>query len=322
MAIINLATILIEAAIAVAVYAEEVKATHVVVLGRDCWPLLPLLRELGVSCSYFIFSRLQVGDEGTEKQWLREVPPHSLVVDTGYRGSILDAIQVFDPSIKGVLLYSSGKYPAVGAMLNFKHSMVVAAIEKMPKIIGRGVSIDARGVVRCPQDTRDDDENLGGITPAQVVAMNLRLCHQLGISRSWASFTGTAPSTRVPMPLNEWYAYVQQKCETCVPFVPRPKAQENTLGSSFHTELCFNGQSAEVIWYGVPSGQKIQLLMLQALCEGAKTLSLTVFNAEGLEDSVRFYFRGKSVSVSLPLYADIAPLWGKVCKDLGFAIID
>ena len=199
-----------EAALAVASYWEtHFYGHHLVVLGRDGWPLVPLLQDLGLPCSYFIFSRLQIGDEGTAAQWLKEIAPDALVVDTGYQGSIFEAIKVFDPTISGLLLSSSGEYPQVD--LPYNHSEVVKEVEKLPKVVGRGVAINAKGHVRCPQDTRDDDENLAGLSPAEVVKLNRKLCMLLGIDLSWASFTGITPESRIPWELDWWYQEVAEQ---------------------------------------------------------------------------------------------------------------
>lgn len=204
----RLARMLEEAALAIASYWEEHFYGHqIVVLGRDGWPLVPLLQELDLPATYFIFSRLQIGDEGTKNQWLKEVSPEALVVDTGYAGSIFDAIMAFDPSINGLLLCSEGDYPEVS--FSYNHAEVVKEIEKLPKIVGRGVAINSKGIVRCPQDTRDSDENIEGLSPADVVELNKKLCKLLNVHESWASFTGLTPETRIPWDLEEWYGEVK-----------------------------------------------------------------------------------------------------------------
>lgn len=181
---------------------EYIKNNHgldkpVVILGRDAWPFVPLLRErYGLpNVHYFLFSRLQIGDEGTKSQWLLEVPKGALVVDTGYQGSIFDAIREFDPSTKGVLISSNGKYPQLE--LDISHKEVVKGIEKMPKIIGRCVAINSEGKARCPQDTRDDDE-AGTLSASEVILWNKGLLKELGLPAKWASFTGITAKSRIP----------------------------------------------------------------------------------------------------------------------------
>ena len=43
----------------------------VVLLGRDTWPLLPILRNRGMKAQYFLWSRLNGDDPQTYKQWLK-----------------------------------------------------------------------------------------------------------------------------------------------------------------------------------------------------------------------------------------------------------
>lgn len=80
---------LLDMAQALADYYRESQMEALVLLGRDSWPLVPILREKhGIPAQYFIYSRLQIGDSGTRKAWMEEVQPKSLVFDTGYMGSI------------------------------------------------------------------------------------------------------------------------------------------------------------------------------------------------------------------------------------------
>jgi len=76
----------------------------IVILGRDAWPLVPALKHRNANVQYFLYSRLQIGDPSTKETWLREIPRNSIVVDTGYKGSIIDDIKKFDPTIDGILL--------------------------------------------------------------------------------------------------------------------------------------------------------------------------------------------------------------------------
>ncbi len=80
------------------------KDQPIVLLGRDNWQLLPLLKEQGRPVQYFLWSRLQNSDAKTKAQWLKEVPPNAAVVDTGYSGSIIDWIRKIDAGAKGYLL--------------------------------------------------------------------------------------------------------------------------------------------------------------------------------------------------------------------------
>lgn len=209
----------------------ERREVPLVLLGRDSWPLIPLLREkYGIKAQYFIFSRLQIGDKGTKNQWLKEVPKGALVVDTGYRGSIFRAIEKFDPSIKGLLLCSRGEYPQLP--LNYDHEEVVLEIEKAPKTVGRCVSINSKGKARCPQDTRDRDEK-GGWIPSEVVLWNKALMARLDLPVKWASFTGLMPRERVYGSLLAAYLKAKKSRRE----IPRDRYEERLLIKQEHPYL-------------------------------------------------------------------------------------
>ena len=76
---------------------------HIVLLGRDMWQFLPLLKAQGRSVQYFLWSRLQ-HSEDTAPHWLKEVPPHSVVLDSGWNGTIISKAKVSDPTLTGFLL--------------------------------------------------------------------------------------------------------------------------------------------------------------------------------------------------------------------------
>jgi hypothetical protein len=227
----SLTEMLVQVAEALVLYWAALGKPNMVILGRDAWPLVPLLRKKEVPCQYFLFSRLQIGDKGTEKQWKREVPVGSLVVDTGYKGSIFDAIRMFDHTIQGVLVCSSGVYPQLG--LNLNHREVVREIEKMPKIIGRCVAINENGMARCPQDTRDEDENIGGMSPSDVVSYNKELCSLLGIDLEWASFTGKTPRSRTGV-----VNYLARTAELNERLLPECRHEHALIHESTFIQLC------------------------------------------------------------------------------------
>ena len=70
----------------------------IVLLGRDMWPLLPVLRERGRQTQYFMWSTKQETDANTLRQWNKEVPPNSAVIDTGFQGTIFDFIKTPTPA--------------------------------------------------------------------------------------------------------------------------------------------------------------------------------------------------------------------------------
>ena len=131
----------------------------IVLLGRDAWPLLPLLRQAGRDVHYFLWSRLQVDDDATKKQWLKEIPPDAAVIDSGFSGSIIDQIKMIDPGASGYLMSSRNdeKYPT---LLSFPdHSFRVDDIEKLPKLIYRSSKHTEQGgaVSRIGPDNTDSD---------------------------------------------------------------------------------------------------------------------------------------------------------------------
>ena len=131
------------------------KDRPIVLLGRDNWQLLPLLREQGRPVQYFLWSRLQGADAPTRNQWLKEVPPNSAVIDTGYSGSIINWIRNIDPSADGYLLSSAGKYPQ---LLSGRQASNVQQIEYFPKLIGRARTYTAEGGAISKLRDRDGDE--------------------------------------------------------------------------------------------------------------------------------------------------------------------
>jgi len=139
------------------------KEQPIVLLGRDAWPLVPILRERGHNAMYFLYSRLQHSDEKTRQQWLKEIPPGAAVVDTGYSGSIINAIKEFDPSITGYLLSTSGK--RYTRLLDDDHSLKVSMIEGLPKLIYRtvrhndnGNAVSRRKSIASDSDTASSPE--------------------------------------------------------------------------------------------------------------------------------------------------------------------
>ena len=131
------------------------KDKPIVLLGRDNWQLLPMLREQGRPVQYFLWSRLQGADVNTMNQWLKEVPPNSAVIDTGYSGSIINWIRNIDPSADGYLLSSSGKYPQLLSGLTAGR---VKEIEYFPKLIGRSSTYTNDGGAVSKSKNRDGDE--------------------------------------------------------------------------------------------------------------------------------------------------------------------
>jgi 2'-5' RNA ligase len=175
------------------------KGRTVVILGRDAWPLVPLLRKKGVKTQYFLYSRRQIGDDSTKNQWMKEIPPHSLVIDTGYEGSILKDIHKFDPTARGMLISSSGWYPQI--IPNAQHSEVVDEIEHTPKLIGR--STGYRGVGTAITAKGDYESNYAG-SIKKTIDLNSKLLRKLGLSSEdverYKKFSGISMKERIGSP--------------------------------------------------------------------------------------------------------------------------
>jgi hypothetical protein len=127
----------------------------IVLLGRDSWPLLPALRDGTRDIQYFLWARLQIGDPATEARWLKEVPPNAAVIDTGFRGSVIDAIRRIDPTASGYLLSSVGRYP----QLLRTPGSTIGRLEAYPKMIGRTLSYTTKGGAISKQSARDESDN-------------------------------------------------------------------------------------------------------------------------------------------------------------------
>jgi len=131
----------------------------VVLLGRDAWPLLPILRLSGRDVHYFLWSRLQANDAATKQQWLKEIPPNAAVVDTGYTGSIINTIKEIDPGVSGYLMHSNRPkvYPTLLTVADSESR--IDDIETLPKLIYRTSAHTKNGgaVSRMTGDNRDTD---------------------------------------------------------------------------------------------------------------------------------------------------------------------
>ena len=116
---------------------------HIVLLGRDMWPFLPLLKAQGRSVQYFLWSSLQDSAD-TAPHWLKEVPPHSVVLDSGWSGTIVSKAKLSDPTVTGFLLEKhDGPYKQLLAK-PYDHD-TVSTIEGATKLIGRTKRLTASG---------------------------------------------------------------------------------------------------------------------------------------------------------------------------------
>lgn len=183
--------------------AQIVKDKTIVILGRDAWPLVPLLRHMGIKTQYFLYSRLQIGDKTTKEIWLKEVPKGSYVLDTGYMGSIIDDIKKFDPSIKGLLLSSNtNKYSAIPTNLSTSQTTnIVDDIEKFPKIIDRSNGFRGFYATTKKRRNKDDDVDDRSAGINDILNKNQELLKSMNLPdevvSKYKNFSGISPSQRL-----------------------------------------------------------------------------------------------------------------------------
>lgn len=190
-----------------------------VLLGRDLWPAVPVLREVHKrDAQYFVWSRPQINDRATAQTWQKEVHPNSFVFDTGFAGSIFNAIRgrynptagdkQIDPA-KMLLFSSIGDYSEVGSHKNLSRQSIVANIEHLEKLNPRGASYSPVGGLIY---TRGDDEDSGKRkhTVPEVLQANHQMLLELGLSedaaKRYAKFTGGTPQERLGLPNKEQLA--------------------------------------------------------------------------------------------------------------------
>lgn len=204
-----------------AIYKFIPQNSTCVLLGRDAYPLVPLLRYRGIDARYFLWSRLQTYDphelyhyeteqhskiaaarkaaeEQNAKLWRQEVPPGSIVIDTGYGGSIFDSIKKSDPTIKGYLLSSNGRYPEIPG-LKLDRLKLVEYVERFPKSIGRANKLSQAGVPVAKSSNRDAEEKV--FLPQASVLLTEQLLQELGLPNEFAyrhkTFTGLTKEERL-----------------------------------------------------------------------------------------------------------------------------
>ena len=176
----------------------------IVVLGRDALPLYPALKNRGRNAQYFLWSRLQINDQTTEKQWRQEVGPEAVVIDTGYGGSILDAVNSIDPTVSAYLLSSSGVYPQL--LKRHDHSSVVDNLEYFPKLVARSSKYTEKGgaVSRKGDTDEHDDVKTDRWT---VESLNRQFLRAIGLDEwgvwRYSRFAGLTPEERLGVDTRE-----------------------------------------------------------------------------------------------------------------------
>jgi hypothetical protein len=143
--------------------ADSISATiptgkPIVLLGRDTWPLLPLLRSRGLSVQYFMWGRKNGAGDSTFGQWFKEVPPGAAVIDSGYSGSIIDIIREKDHSVSGYLMSrgTSIEYPQLLQIPD--HHQRTSQLESLVKFTPRSTSYTKNGGVITAGETDADSD--------------------------------------------------------------------------------------------------------------------------------------------------------------------
>jgi hypothetical protein len=189
--------------------AEEIAKIHngrtVVVLGRDTQPLFSLLVRKGIKAQYFLYSQKQIGDKTTKERWLEEVPPHSLVVDIGVRGSILKDIKKFDPTIQGFVLHAALPNEFQYLTSDDEHDDLIQSIEDSPKPIGRTTGYHRRWNVKASPEDRATKNSFQTYCNSLMKNMNFS---DDEISK-WCSFSGVTIWQRLGLKRGDWKGLMQ-----------------------------------------------------------------------------------------------------------------
>jgi hypothetical protein len=200
------------------------KNKPLVLLGRDTWPLVPLLRARGFDTQYFLWSRANERDPQTYSQWMKEVKPGSTVIDTGYTGSIINWIREKDTTASGLLMSKSdiSKYDQI---LDFKdHSDRVDKIEGLVKFINRSKTYTSKGSALLAKDENDEDVALrhnrtDGMNRWIAQGLIRDTLRRSGLPQwdvwRYSQFVGLTPEERLGVnsreEVNKHYELVQQK---------------------------------------------------------------------------------------------------------------
>jgi hypothetical protein len=168
-----------------------------VILGRDMNPFTSLLRANGRNTINFPFSRSQIGNISTARQWMAEVPPNSVVIDSKLNGTVHDAIKAIDPTAEPYLLQSKSPYPAL--LTQWPLNKLADWIEVFPKITGRCTGFTSCGnAISRIKSTDTEDVARPGI---HAIDANRALLQELNMSDwyvwRYKSFTGLSQSERL-----------------------------------------------------------------------------------------------------------------------------
>ncbi len=118
---------------------------------------VPLIRARGFDTQYFLWGRGNKKDPNTYAQWLKEVKPNAAVIDTGYKGTVLNWIRDKDASATGLLLSKNHDVKYDQNLIQPDHSIRTTQIESLVKYTNRSKTYTAQGGAKLFKGFDQDD---------------------------------------------------------------------------------------------------------------------------------------------------------------------
>jgi hypothetical protein len=166
---------------------------------------------------YFILTRKQLQDLATQRQWRKEVPPNSYVLDTGFNGQIFKTIAKIDSthSFRHIESNVPEVYPA---LLDYTEAGGTArSIEYLPKLISRPTTYTeyGRAVYKLSELHEDEDSPLTYRPREEITSFIRETMRDVGLSEwhvwRYARFTGVTPQERLGVVTKEEVAAHYQR---------------------------------------------------------------------------------------------------------------
>ena len=225
------------------------KDKPIVLLGRDAWPLLPLIRARGFDTQYFLWGRGNKKDPNTYAQWLKEVKPNAAVIDTGYKGTVLNWIRDKDVSATGLLLSKNHDVQYDQILIQPDHKKRTTQIETLVKYTNRSKTYTAQGGAKLFKGFDQDDgavarkyTQFDGVNRWEAQADVRDLFRAAGLSpwETWrySSFVGLTPEERIGLNsraevLDHYRAVEEKRRDLGFMFDPSEK-QPGDVGAAGH----------------------------------------------------------------------------------------
>ena len=148
---------------------------------------------------------------------VEEVWPGAVVIDTGYAGSIPDAIRKIDPTASAYLLSSASHYPQL--LRRNDHQAIVNNLEYFPKLVARSRTYTEMGGAvarRRYTDEHDDGEIIRNRWT--VESLNRQFLRAIGLDEwgvwRYSQYAGLTPTERLGLntqeEVNRHYARVKE----------------------------------------------------------------------------------------------------------------